>query len=104
MWKLLSIKPSDQKTKKFVATFQKKEINSQGRTRIGLKHVYFGAAGYEDYTIHKDKNRRTLYRMRHRSDKLNDPTSPGALSYWILWGESTSRIANIRAFRAKYKV
>jgi len=100
MWKLKSIKKSDLKNKKWCATFEKTDENKKKHE----KHTYFGASGYEDYTIHKDKNRRTLYRIRHKYDRLDDPTSPGALSYWILWGNSTSIQTNIRAFRKKYHV
>jgi hypothetical protein len=101
MWKLL-IKKSDQKTKKWVATFRT-ESDTDGRKRIGIQHVYFGDTRYEDYTQHKDKNRRALYRKRHQNDRLDDPTSPGTLSYWILWGESTNFNTNLAAFRRKYR-
>ena len=32
---------------------------------IGKKSIHFGAAGYEDYTIHKDDKRKELYIKRH---------------------------------------
>lgn len=66
-----------------------------GRT----KKVSFGAKGYEDYTIHKDKERRTKYRQRHSRDNIHDPTSPGFWSWWVLWGESTSLDKNMKAAR-----
>ena len=62
------------------------------------KKVKFGASGYEDYTTHHDKTRRDSYRNRHRHDNLDNPLSPGALSYYILWGDSTSITANINHF------
>ncbi len=55
----------------------------------GMKRVSFGAVGYSDYTIHKDKARRERYRSRHRNDRITDPTAPGFWSWWVLWGEST---------------
>lgn len=64
----------------------------------------FGASGYSDYTIHKDKKRRHAYRLRHAQDNLNDPKSPGALSWYILWGDSTNMEKCIRAFRKKFNV
>jgi hypothetical protein len=104
MWKLKSIKKSDLKNKKWCATFEKVMENNNETKKKHEKHTYFGASGYEDYTMHKDKIRRTLYRIRHKYDRLDDPTSPGALSYWILWGNSTSIQTNIREFRKKYHV
>lgn len=67
-------------------------------------HTDFGASGYEDYTRHKDKKRRESYRSRHAYDNLGDPKSAGALSYYILWGESTSLDKNIGDFRTRFKV
>jgi 8-oxo-dGTP pyrophosphatase MutT (NUDIX family)/GNAT superfamily N-acetyltransferase len=58
-----------------------------GRT----KTVKFGARGYEDYTQHKDKDRRENYRSRHRNDNIDDPRSPGFWSWWVLWGDTTDR-------------
>lgn len=66
------------------------------------REVHFGARAYEDYTQHRDADRRARYRARHRRDKLNDPMSPGALSYFILWGDSTNRDENLEAFRRKF--
>ncbi len=54
-----------------------------------IKKVSFGAVGYSDYTIHKDRARRERYRSRHRNDRITDPTAPGFWSWWVLWGEST---------------
>ena len=86
----LADKFASDKNKKFVAIFKN-------------KRVHFGAAGYSDYTIHKDKKRRELYRNRHRKDRINEPQTPGALSWWILWGESTNMQTNIRSYRKRFK-
>lgn len=93
--KLLSILPSKKKGKKLTATFS---------TPTGNKAVHFGATGYEDYTIHHDEERRANYRARHANDNLSDPMSPGALSYWILWGDSTSLRENVKSYKAKYRI
>lgn len=66
------------------------------------KHRDFGATGYSDYTLHKCKARRARYRKRHRKDRIHDPFKPGALSWWILWGNSTSLETNFRAFVKKF--
>lgn len=78
---------------KYVATF------SNG------KRSYFGHQDYEDYTQHHDKIRRQLYRIRHKKDlRTNDPTAPGYLSYYILWGDSTDIHTNIKAYKEKFNL
>ena len=95
--KLLSVKPSTKADKKLMATFE----NDNGRT----KTTHFGAAGMDDYTITKDKEQRERYRTRHKKDlETNDPTKAGFLSYYILWGDSTSKAANISAYKKRFKL
>lgn len=72
---------------------------SAGRSR----KVRFGAQGYEDYTQHRDKARRSSYRARHAGDNINDPYSPGFWSWWVLWGDSTDIKRNFNAAVAKAK-
>jgi hypothetical protein len=89
--KLLYIQELYDDKKKFVAVF------SDG------KRVKFGASGYDDYTISHDKKRREAYRKRHAKDLLtDDPTKPGFLSYFLLWGDSTSIEKNIASFRKQF--
>lgn len=66
-------------------------------------HTDFGSAGMSDYTIHKDKLRRARYLARHRArETWSNPKTAGALSRWLLWGDSTSIETNVRAFRRKF--
>jgi hypothetical protein len=54
------------------------------------KHTDFGAIGYEDYTDHKDPERKERYLNRHRKNEdWQNPYSAGALSRWILWNLPT---------------
>jgi hypothetical protein len=74
---------------------------SNGRT----KHTDFGAKGMSDYTIHKDTERRERYRTRHNKDlKTQDPTRPGFLSYYLLWGDSTNLATNIRRYKQLFNL
>ncbi len=66
------------------------------------KRVSFGAAGYEDYTQHHDKERRRLYRLRHEKDLKGDHRTPGYLSMFVLWGDSTDINANLRAYKKRF--
>lgn len=54
--------------------------------------IHFGNSDYDDYTIHKDKERRRLYRARASriKDKYGNLTylnkySPNYWSYHLLW-------------------
>ncbi len=52
------------------------------------KWVHFGQMGYQDYTRHKDKQRRKSYLARSRKIHGNwkrNPYSPNNLSIHILW-------------------
>jgi hypothetical protein len=63
----------------------------------------FGASGYQDYTQHKDPERRRLYRSRHAKDLLTeDPTRAGYLAFHILWGPSTSLARNIATYKRMF--
>ncbi len=69
------------------------------------KTVPFGAAGYSDYTIHHDKDRRNRYILRHsRSENFNDFMSRGSLSMHLLWGPSTSLRENIKTFKKRFNL
>lgn len=49
------------------------------------KWIHFGQFGYEDYTKHKDENRRDNFRRRNAKWSKAEKYSPSWLSYWILW-------------------
>ena len=91
------IKKSDKSGKKMMATF----IRENGRS----KTTYFGQAGAPDYTLTGDKKRRKAYRDRHRKDlNTGDYTRAGYLSYYILWGNSTSIKQNIRDYKKRFNL
>lgn len=95
--KLLSIKPSTKADKKLMATFE----NENGRK----KTTHFGASGMDDYTKTHDKEQRDRYRTRHKKDlETGDYTRAGFLSYYILWGDSTSLQANISAYKKRFNL
>ena len=93
--KLLNIKKSTSKGKKFMALFDK-----NGEKKL----VHFGATGYLDYTIGATDKQRTAYLARHDKEKNQPADTAGALSYYILWGESKSRLKNIELYKKKYNV
>jgi hypothetical protein len=92
------IEPGSAKGKKYKAVF----FDDNGKK---IKTSQFGAKGYEDYTMHKDKKRRDKYRSRHKGmlAKTNY-TSPAHLSYYLLWGNSTSLNTNIKNYKKKFNL
>ena len=72
------ISPSDKPNKKFEARIDDR------------KSSHFGAKSYEDYTIHKDPERKERYIDRHsKNEDWNDPLTAGFYSRWILWNKPT---------------
>jgi len=92
--KLIEVKKSTKTDKKYMAVFE-----NNGRT----KTTHFGAKGMDDYTIKGDKEQRERYRARHKKDlDTKDPTRAGFLSYYLLWGDSTSFAQNLRDFKSRF--
>ena len=92
--KLLSVTPSKKPEKKLDAKFE----TDTGRTKV----VSFGQRGADDFTKTQDIEQRARYLKRHsRNEDWNKKDSPGALSRWILWGESTSLMQNIANYKRK---
>ena len=95
--KLLTISPSDKDTKKFKAVFE----TEKGKT----KTTHFGQKTADDYTLTHSKEQRERYRTRHAKDlETNDPTKAGYLSYYVLWGDSTSMATNISNYKKKFNL
>ncbi len=60
-------------------------------TKSGRK-VLFGAAGYSDYTKHRDKDRKQQYIDRHKNKENWGKTgidTAGFWSRWLLWNLPT---------------
>jgi len=64
---------SSSKNKKYMV------FNEEGRK------VHFGSILYQDYTKHKDKQRRDNFRNRNKRWKDADKFTPAHLSYYLLW-------------------
>ena len=95
MVKLLLFERSKRKNKKWFVVLE----DDSNETQI----VHFGDSRYQDYTQHKDIDRRESYRARAskiRNKKgdltIQDPLSANAWSYYVLWGDSTSLYRNLK--------
>lgn len=68
------------------------------------KVLLFGAAGYEDYTIHKDKARRKKYITRHtKNENWQDVNTRAMWSRYLLWEKPTIEQA-IKYIQKKFKI
>ncbi len=93
--KLVKITKSPKKDKKLMAVFEK-----DGKKIV--RHV--GAKGYSDYTVHKTPERMRRYSNRHKSrENWNDPTTPGALSKYILWNKPSLR-SSISDYKRRFNL
>ena len=93
---LVSVKKATNGKKDYTAIFRDSKTGKEKKT-------HFGDATMDHYNIHKDKNRREKYRSRHKKDlNTGDPTRAGYLSYYLLWGESTSLRTNLATFRKRF--
>jgi len=99
----LKLRKSKRPEKKWVA-------KDDGRT------IHFGQRGARDFTLMSNKNSehyladpaerdkvKKAYRARHAGDNLNNPFSPGALSYYILWSAPTLR-GGIKIYEKKFNI
>ena len=88
-YKLLGYRRSKTKYKKYDAILEQKKTGK-------LKYVPFGDKRYENFhdltglnlyphLLHGDKNRRRLYRARHKKDLKKGYYSPGYFSYFVIW-------------------
>lgn len=97
MPKLLSVKKSLKPGKKWDFTFTRK--NKKTVTTSA------GNSTMQDYTQHHDPIRRKSYLSRHKKDlDTKDPTRAGYISYYVLWGKSTSFKDNLEAYKRRFRL
>lgn len=83
---------SDKKDKKFMVETPK------GKT------LHFGSSSHEDFTIHKDIERRENYLARHKkNENWHDLETAGAWSRWLLWSEP-SLSESIKLMQDKFNI
>ena len=96
MIKLIDIIPSKSKGKRLTAVF-----NVGGKE----KRVHFGSEGAYTYIDGGSDDRRKNYLARHaalKTEDWDDPLTAGALSRWILWGDSPNIDKNIASFKRRF--
>lgn len=93
----LYIYESKRKDKRFLAVFVENDI-------IQFK-INFGSKFGSTFIDHGDILKRENYLERHSAlnEDWENPTTAGALSKWILWGQSSNINNNIELFKKHFK-
>lgn len=95
--KLVSVKSSERPNKRFVAVF---ELDDGKK-----KTTHFGSPGAFTYLDGASDKVRENYIKRHKAsgrEDWNDPTTAGALSRFVIWGDSRSLRKNIESFKKQF--
>ena len=76
---------------------KKYQIEVDGRT------IHFGAAGYQDYTTHKDPERKARYLARHSGEDWSEAgvNTAGFWARWLLWNRPSLQ-ASIRDVNQRF--
>ena len=93
---LVSFSPSSRKGKKYEIVI----LKDNGRTQT----IHFGSKTSQTYLDHKDKTKRDNYIARHAPNEQWDEVNAGSLSRYILWGDSTSLDANLKAYLKRFGI
>jgi len=97
--RLLKIVKAKDGKHKYAAVFRVEGTGGKHHEKV----VKFGAVGYDDFTKHKDKERRRRYIERHGRGRehWSSPDTPGALSRWVLWNKTSLR-ESIKDFKRRF--
>ena len=85
------IQKSNSPNKKFTAIINDK------------KTIHFGDSRYQDFTLHRDTERKKSYLSRHKHDNFNNPNDASFYSTNLLWNKPTLK-ESIKATNDKYNV
>ena len=67
------------------------------------KTIHFGDNRYQDFTKHKDTERKKAYLARHKKDNATNPNYAGFYSTNLLWNKPTLK-ESIQATNKLYNV
>ena len=85
------INKSNKKDKKYDATID------------GKKAISFGAKGYSDFTLSKDKDKKDAYIARHKkNENWSDPETAGFYAKHLLWNKPTFK-ESFKDLKSKFK-
>lgn len=87
----------------FYPSLRGKEEKEKG---VKKKTIRFGAAGYSDFTIHKNEERKLRYIARHKNKEdwnKSGILTKGFWAYHLLWNKPTIK-ASIKDIEEKFNV
>lgn len=90
---------------KTVVVSKSNRPNKKFKAEINGKVVHFGAKGYQDYTMHKDPERKSRYVQRHRGKEdwgKRGLETAGFYAKHLLWNRPTLR-QSISDLNKRYK-
>jgi hypothetical protein len=68
------------------------------------KTIHFGQAGAEDFTIHKDEERKNRYIDRHKSrENFQDPFTAGFWALHSLWNKKSIN-SSLKDIKDKFNI
>ena len=79
--------------------------NKKYQAEVNGKVIHFGAAGYSDFTHHKDAARKDRYIQRHKVNEnftKSGIATAGYLSRFVLWNKPSLK-GSINDLNSKYK-
>jgi len=93
----VQLKKATTKGKKYTAVFY-----NENREKIAT--TSFGSVGYQDFTQHKDEDRKQAYLARHKkNERWDNYMTAGSLSVHLLWSKP-SLSASYNAYLKKFNL
>lgn len=93
--------------KLYPSTLKNKKFDLYYKEGDSIKKVSFGNPAYEDYTIHKDPERKRLYLARAtkiKGDWKDNPFSSNNLAINVLWNTTKSPQENLKIYLKNIKI
>jgi hypothetical protein len=91
---------------KTVYLYKSSNPNKKWTVIVDNKTIHFGASSYDDYTTHKDVQRKKLYMARHKRSEnwtKSGIKTPGFWSRWLLWNKP-GLLLSLRDIENKFDV
>ena len=104
----MKLMKSKRPTKKYVVVDDKRKIHFGGVKDDGTPYRDFllmndKSSKYYEPSKTERENIKSRYRRRHRNDNLESPLSAGALSYYLLWSETSLR-KSIKNYEKRFNI
>jgi hypothetical protein len=95
--RFISLRPSTRKDKRFMYEY----LDENDKKKV----IHFGFKGGQSYLEHNDAEKRKKYIARHKAGNEDwSKINAGALSRYILWGDTNDLQKNLKAFNTKFRL